>query len=1274
MSPPPRSGFPSRAGVAAAALAALLAPADVGAQLPGPPPVPCVKLAPADSAAQDHFGCALAADGALAAVGSVQDDDLGSASGSIYLFTRSGGGWAQAAKLLASDGAAGDSLGFAVGVSGGRIAGGAPFRNEVGDTSGAVYLFTQRPNGGFAEAKLVPAGLGARDELGRSVAVSGVTVAAGAPGDDDRGSSAGAVWVWEVDPATGAPLSAQKLTAADGAAGDGFGNSVALAGGTLLAGAPYDDDGGAQAGSVYVFVRQGSSWVQAAKLTAADRRAGSLFGWSVAVRNGRAAIGARLDRTAAGPASGAVYVFQGAGGGWSQTAKLVPPGLTAGEELGVSVALAGDAVIGGANFGAVGGLPRAGAGYVFVEEPGGWAARYRLISPDPAAGDELGIAVGIGGGAVFAGIYLDDDAGADSGTMCVFELGGGLADLAVTKTDGVTVVDAGGSTTYTITVGNAGPAAVTGARVIDDFPATLEGCDWVCTGAGGAVCPASGAGDIDRLVDLPVGGTATLVAACTVAEFAAGTISNTAIVTAPAGITDTDSSNDSATDVDAVRPVPPTDVAVTKSDGTGEVSCGATTVYTITASNVGTLPVAAVRVIDDFPEPLACTWTCAGSGGAACVTAEGTGDIDQTVGLPVDSAVTFSASCRVDADFDGSLANTARATITSGGPDELPDNNSATDTDTVQCDDRADLSVTKSDGVTAVPAGEAVTYTITAANAGPDEVTGARVIDVFPLGLSCEWTCAAAGGAACGDAAGAGNLDEPVSLPPGGTATFTAVCAVGPFAPDELSNTATISVPPGFIDPVPANDSATDVDVVLRVSDLTVTKTADRELVTVGESLQYTITVANAGPSGSAPVQVTDAFPGGLSCTWVCTGTASGVCGQPEGVGDIVQGLSLAPGHSVTYVVDCTVTPEASGTLVNTATAANRPGWVDPVPGDNSATVEVDVTAFADLSITKTDSLAQAQAGQPIEYTIEVANAGPDDAAGVRVLDPQPPNLLGVTWACGAESGNGDLEATLDLPAGSSVTCVVAGTVRQGFCGPLENVATVVAPAGVIDTVPGNDVAADQTPVFPLPANGPPPLVNLCASKALLTGPHPPGSTVIYRIQLFNGGPGPLLDGPLPELVDDLPPELSNVVAQADAGSVAVLPGGQLIWNGDVAPGEVVTITITGTVDGVVGQVVSNQGLFGDPNIPPVVPTDDPDTPEPLDPTEFTIAGALEIPALGLVGLALLAALLAAAGLRRLSSLTPRAGASAARSVLRWRRSGRRDGRESHPREGRRRR
>ncbi|MGH7341937.1 MAG: FG-GAP repeat protein, partial [Candidatus Rokuibacteriota bacterium] len=163
---PPRTVASGRAaGVVIAALAALLAPAGAEAQLPGPPQE-CILLQTADAAAGDLFACALAAGNGTVAVGSVLDDDLGADSGSVYVFTRGGNGvWAQRAKILAADGAAGDQLGFAVGLDGGRIAAGAPFRNQVGLRSGAVYVFEGGGAAWTQTAKLVPAGLGARDEL-----------------------------------------------------------------------------------------------------------------------------------------------------------------------------------------------------------------------------------------------------------------------------------------------------------------------------------------------------------------------------------------------------------------------------------------------------------------------------------------------------------------------------------------------------------------------------------------------------------------------------------------------------------------------------------------------------------------------------------------------------------------------------------------------------------------------------------------------------------------------------------------------------------------------------------------------------------------------------------------------------------------------------------------------------------------------------------------------------------------------------------------------------
>lgn len=131
------------------------------------------------------------------------------------------------------------------------------------------------------------------------------------------------------------------------------------------------------------------------------------------------------------------------------------------------------------------------------------------------------------------------------------------ADLSITKTDGLAVVDQGGHLTYTIVAANGGPGDVTGAAVADTFPADLD-CTWTCSASAGSSCTAAGpvAGDIVTTADLLAGGSATYTATCAVAADATGTLSNTATVSAPGGVDDPDPSNDSDGDDTDVNETP----------------------------------------------------------------------------------------------------------------------------------------------------------------------------------------------------------------------------------------------------------------------------------------------------------------------------------------------------------------------------------------------------------------------------------------------------------------------------------------------------------------------------------------------------------------------------------------------------------------------------------------------------------------------------------------------------------------------------------------------
>jgi uncharacterized repeat protein (TIGR01451 family) len=248
------------------------------------------------------------------------------------------------------------------------------------------------------------------------------------------------------------------------------------------------------------------------------------------------------------------------------------------------------------------------------------------------------------------------------------------ADLSISKTDGVTVATPGESVIYTIVASNTGPDAASGAMVSDTFPASL-GCSWTCTGANGGTCAASGSGDISDTADLPVGGTATYTASCDIAADTSGSLANTATISF-AG--DDNVNNNSDTDTDSLTAS--ADLAISKNDGVTFATLGTSVNYTIIASNAGPSDASGATVTDIFPGVLGCNWTCAGANGGTCA-ASGSGDISDTVNLPVGGTVTYSATCDIASDASGSLANTATVSFTG---DSNSGNNSATDTDTLR--------------------------------------------------------------------------------------------------------------------------------------------------------------------------------------------------------------------------------------------------------------------------------------------------------------------------------------------------------------------------------------------------------------------------------------------------------------------------------------------------------------------------------------------------------------------------------------------------------------
>ena len=525
-------------------------------------------------------------------------------------------------------------------------------------------------------------------------------------------------------------------------------------------------------------------------------------------------------------------------------------------------------------------------------------------------------------------------------------------------------------------------------------------------------------------------------------------------------LTNPDGQNVTATGCINVQTALAADLAITKTDSVSTAVPGGSVTYTITVSNPSATPASGATVADTFPAVETCTWTCAGAGGGTC-TASGAGNINDSVNLPAGASVTYTPTCAISAAATGTLSNTATVTI-AGDPNAA--NNSATDTDTLT--PQSDLAVTNIDGVTTATPGGSVTYTITASNAGPSNAPGATLADTFPASETCTWTCVGAGGGTC-TASGAGNINDTVNLPSGGSITYTASCAISAAATGTLSNTATVAAPAGVTDPTPGNNSATDNDTLAPSADLAITKTDGVTTATPGGSVIYTITASNAGPSNAPGSTVADTFPAAETCTWTCVGASGGTC-TASGNGNINDTASLPASGSITYTASCSISASASGSLTNTATVAAPAGVTDPTLGNNSATDTDVLGASADLSIINTDSVTTATPGGSVTYTITASNAGPSNAPGSTVADTFPASLT-CSWTCAGTSGgtctasgNGNINDTASLPAGGSITYTASCSISAAASGSLTNTATVATPAAVTDPTPGNNSATDS--------------------------------------------------------------------------------------------------------------------------------------------------------------------------------------------------------------------
>ncbi len=371
-----------------------------------------------DAGVFQNHGRAVAIWGDTAFVGADWDDELGTQSGSVYVYQREPGpegSWVFAQKLLGSDEVNGDEFGFSVAMDGDvAVIGALQHIHDGAPGTGSVYVYRFDPNtSAWIEEQELLASTGTwGDGFGFSVSISDHVLLIGAVLDDDNGTNSGSAYVFRYDPDTSGWIEEQKLLASDGAAGDFFGDAVAVladpAGDVALIGAGGHDDLADDAGAAYVFRYnpKTATWQEEQELLASDGAASDYFALAAVSLSGIqgeavAVIGAH------GNSSGRAYVFRydPKNSTWFEEQKLVPSG-GAPEQFGRAAAIDGDTALIGSWKADAGGTNH-GAAYVYRYDgdTSQWSQADMLV-PDPGPWTAFfGFSVALDGDRAVCGAY-----------------------------------------------------------------------------------------------------------------------------------------------------------------------------------------------------------------------------------------------------------------------------------------------------------------------------------------------------------------------------------------------------------------------------------------------------------------------------------------------------------------------------------------------------------------------------------------------------------------------------------------------------------------------------------------------------------------------------------------------------------------------------------------------------------------------------------------------------------------------------------------------------
>ena len=356
------------------------------------------------------FGMTVDIDGNTAVVGGGGFRFGAFPNGAACVYARVGTAWSLEQCLSDTDEVpdSGDAYAFAVAVKGDTLVVGALGDITDGIPGGAAYVYVRNGQTWSLQQKLFAADRAPFAQFGAAVDVVGDTIVVGAHGDDDAGFQTGAAYVFRRNGTVW--TQEQKLKANDAAPDSAFGVSVSLSGQTIAIGAPSVSSPGAQfSGAVYVFVNDGVQWEQQAKIKANNTMDNQQLGSTVSISGDTIVatapgeiIGAPSVEAQNVRSKGAVYIFDRTGTSWDHQKRFFERDTNRTGGFAVRAAIDGDTIIvGDPTYDA--GARFTGAVYVFERNGNGWSLKYTLTADDAQFLQVMGFSIAISGDTVIAG-------------------------------------------------------------------------------------------------------------------------------------------------------------------------------------------------------------------------------------------------------------------------------------------------------------------------------------------------------------------------------------------------------------------------------------------------------------------------------------------------------------------------------------------------------------------------------------------------------------------------------------------------------------------------------------------------------------------------------------------------------------------------------------------------------------------------------------------------------------------------------------------------------